>query len=94
LDAHEVVDPIDGHGLNNLITVEFSDGLGALLARLLGLLDGDKLVAVQGDAGGHLTTVGSGLLELLTNLERTKKIYRMQDLKTTVIKSMPSKRGF
>jgi hypothetical protein len=69
LNANEVIDAIDGHGLDDLVTIELSDGLGALLACFLGLLNGNKLVALQGNAGGNFASVGSSLLELLANLK-------------------------
>jgi hypothetical protein len=69
LDANDIIDAIDGHGLNDLVHVELSDGLGALLASFLGLLKGNKLVALQGNASGNFKSVGSSLLELLANLK-------------------------
>ena len=69
LDADKVVHAIDGHGLDDLVPVELPDGLGALLAPLLGLLDSHQLVAFQADTGSHLPTIGRRLLELLSNLK-------------------------
>jgi hypothetical protein len=42
--------------------------LGALLGLLLGLLDADELVAVQGDESVHRTPVSGRLLKLLADL--------------------------
>ena len=70
LHTHEIVDTVDGHGLDHLVAGELPHGLGALLPRLLGLLHGDELVAVQGDTGSHFSPVSSRLLEFLSDLKR------------------------
>ncbi len=47
--------------------------LGALLGLLLGLLDADELVAVQGDESVHRTPVSGRLLKLLADLSIVPK---------------------
>jgi hypothetical protein len=70
LNANEIIDAIDVHGLNDLVTIELSDGHGALLAGFLGLLNGNKLVALHGNGGGNFVSIGSSLFELLAYLKR------------------------
>ena len=43
--------------------------LSALLALLLGLLDGHDLASLQCADGGHLAAVGSGLVERFSELQ-------------------------
>jgi hypothetical protein len=47
--------------------------LGALLGLLLGLLDADELVPVQGDESVHRTPVSGRLLKLLADLSIVTK---------------------
>ncbi len=56
-------------GLDGFVTGELAPRLRALLARLLGLLQGHQLVSVQGDEGSHVSTVSGRLLELFSYLE-------------------------
>ena len=57
------------HGVDDLVVLELSDRLGALLAVFLGRLHTDELVALLGDNGAHLATIGGRLVELLAQLE-------------------------
>lgn len=55
LDADDI-GADDLHGLDDLVLLELSDDLGALLVRLLGGLNRDELVTLLGDDGSHITT--------------------------------------
>jgi hypothetical protein len=48
--------------------------LGALLGLLLGLLNADELVPVQGDESVHRTPVSGRLLKLLADLSKSSKV--------------------
>ena len=68
LDTLQVI-PIDSHGVDQLLSDQLPDGLGALHTLLLGLLDGDNLAVLECNLGSNLTTIWSGLLKLLVQLK-------------------------
>merc|ERR1719412_1202971 len=70
LDALEIVNAVNGHGVNHLVsTLHFSHRLGALLTLLLGLLGDDNLAVFKDNLGSHLSTIRSRLGEILAQLE-------------------------
>ena len=70
LDTLEVIIPIDSHGVDQLISGKLPHRSGALLAFLLGLLDGDDLPILECNLGSHLTTIRGGLLKLFVELKK------------------------
>ena len=70
LDTLEVIIPIDSHGVDQLISSKLPYRSGALLAFLLGLLDGDDLPILECNLGSHLTTIRGGLLKLFVELKK------------------------
>ena len=71
LDALEIVNAVNGHGVNHLVsTLHFSHRLGALLTLLLGLLGDDNLAVFEDNLGSHLSTIRSRLGEILAQLQK------------------------
>ena len=64
------------HGVDDLVVLELPDGLGTLLAVLLGGLHANELVALLRDDGADLAAVGGRLVELLAQLEL--ELHRLQ----------------
>jgi hypothetical protein len=69
LKADEILHAVDGRGLEDLVAGEFAHGLGGLVALLLGLVDGDELVALVQDGGANVPTIIRRSVEGLANLE-------------------------
>ena len=85
LDALEIVNAVNGHGVDHLVsTLHFSHRLSALLTLLLGLLCDDNLAVFEDNLGSHLSAIRSRLGKILAQLRKnTNKLQDQTDFVQT-----------
>ncbi len=76
LEADEVLDPVNGGGLQDLVPCELTHSLCGLLALLLGLADPDELVALAQEGRHALASVIGRHVERFSALQRKKAYCR------------------
>jgi hypothetical protein len=74
LEADEVLDPVNGGGLQDLVACELTHRLGGLLALLLGLADADEFVALAQEGRHALASVIGRHVERFSALQERKHI--------------------
>ncbi len=96
LEADEVLDPVNGGGLQDLVPGELADSLGGLLALLLGLADADEFVALAQEGRHALASVVGRHVERFSALQERKHIVGTLylDLSSFFSKGGTSGKGF